>query len=96
MEGIYNELDLQIASIKPEPNIYKQFRMAVWKSAKKHIPRGCRTEYIPCLTDQGKILYNDYKKAYESDPFAEETIQLGEALMSSVSERKSEKWRQLI
>ena len=67
-QGFTQELDTTIANIKPEPNSYEHFRIAVWKSAKNHIPRGCRTSYIPCLTEQGKALYDDYKKAYEDDP----------------------------
>ena len=48
------------------------------------------------MTYQSKELYEEYKKAYESDPFAEDTIQLGETLMSSISKGRSERWQELI
>ena len=95
-EGFTTDLNIEIASINPDPKNYEQFKTAVWKTAKKHIPRGCRKSYIPCLSNEGKQLYEDYKKAYETDPFAETTIQLGESLMSSVSNGKAEKWQDLI
>ena len=63
---------------------------------KRNIPRGCRKEYIPCLSEEGKRLYEDYMKAYNEDPFAQNTIELGEALTTSMDAERSERWRELI
>ena len=91
-----SELDLNIASIEPTPVNYEAFQNLVWKVAKKHIPRGCRKNYIPCLTADSKDLYTQYTAAYEDDPFSEGTIALGEELTASITKEKTERWRQLI
>ena len=62
----------------------------MWNVAKKSIPRGCRKQYIPGFTDTSKDIYNQYIKAYDTDPFAEETIELGEMLLRSLREARKE------
>ena len=68
----------------------------VWEVAKKYIPRGCRTDYIPCLTDLSKELYENYTKAYNNDPFSEDTVNLGHALTSAINTGKADRWKELI
>ena len=75
-----SELDLNITSIDASPAKYELFQDLVWKTAKKHIPRGCRKNHIPCLTSDNKDLYSQYIAAYNDDPFSESTIALGETL----------------
>ena len=43
---------------------------------RRHIPRGCRTNYIP-VTEESQTLYEAYKKQYSSNPFAEGTLETG-------------------
>ena len=50
-------------------------------ASKKHVPRGCRSNYIPGLTDKSKSLYEAYKKQYSIDPFGETTIDTGNTLI---------------
>ena len=64
--------------------------------AKRSIPRGCRKEYIPCLSEEGKRLYEEYSKAFDDDPFAQNTIELGEALTTSMAADRSERWKEMI
>ena len=64
--------------------------------SKKNIPRGFRKAYIPCLNNQSQDLYNQYLHAYNTDPLAEDTIELGEALLESMSKEKQECWQELI
>ena len=90
------DLDTKIATIEAKPCKYENFRNLVWEVARKHIPRGCRKTYIPCLNDEGKHLYELYMPAYNLDPFSDETIQLGDELTTLMSDERSERWKELI
>ena len=92
------ELDKRITETKldPEPKNYQAFQKLVWETSLKSIPRGCRKTYIPGMNTESKQLYEEYIKAYNSDPFAEETIQLGEDLTSSLSTERSKRWKEMI
>ena len=90
------ELDARISSIEADAEKYEDFRKLVWEVAKRHIPRGCRENYIPCLNDESKELYEKYIKAYNADPFSEETIQLGEELTSLLADESTQRWIELI
>ena len=83
-------------TIEPDPKNYEKFQRLVWRVAKQNIPRGCRKEFIPCLSEEGKRLYEDYTKAYNEDPFAQNTIELGEALTASMDADRNERWKELI
>ena len=37
--------------------------------------KGCRTNYIPGLTEESQSLYEAYKKQYTGNPFAKETLE---------------------
>ncbi|KAK3891912.1 hypothetical protein Pcinc_004226 [Petrolisthes cinctipes] len=89
-------LDAAINSINACPDNYETFKNHVWKSATASIPRSGRKQYIPCLTEQSKTLYSEYKQAYENDPFAEDTIEIGESLLSSIGSEKRDRWQELI
>ena len=90
------DLDAKIHNTKTRPKNYEEFQKLVWQTAVQHIPRGCRTSYIPCLDDQSKELYRKYTEAYNRDAFAEDTIQLGEDLLSAISQGRQERWIDLI
>ena len=90
------ELDNRVVIIDPEPDNYETFQNSVWKVAKDNIPRGCRKTYIPSLGDENKELYRDYEQSYNEDPFSENTIQLGENLLASISEERKNCWRDMI
>ena len=77
-EDFTSELDTRISTIGIYAKNYEDFQKLVWEVSKKHVSRGCRKTFIPCLTDQSKELYEDYIQAYKTDPFAENTIDLGE------------------
>ena len=91
-----SELDNEIGTIEPEPENYEKFQKLAWKIAKRNIPRGCRTKYIPCLSEEGKQLHEDYSKAFEEDPFAENTLELGETLLRSMAHERGERWKEVI
>ena len=46
-------------------------------ASRKHIPRGCRTTYIPGLTDESKTLYEAYQEQYRCNPLSDGTIDTG-------------------
>lgn len=60
------------------------------------IPRGCRTQYIPGLSHKSQKSFTRYKQLYEDDPFSEDTIEAGEALLQQISISRSEKWCDLV
>ena len=61
----------------------------------EHIPRGCRTNYIPGLTEESHSLYEAYKKQYSSNHFAEGTLETGNKLMDTMKEKKK-RWEEVI
>ena len=54
----------------PTPEGYESFQRLVWDIANKNIPRGCRKQYNPGLTDTSKEIYDRYIEACDTDPFA--------------------------
>ena len=59
--GYSVELDKLIEDVEPIPVNYKCFVENVCVASRRHIPRECRTEYVPGLTDESKSLYEAYK-----------------------------------
>ena len=65
-------------------------------ASRKHIPRGCRENYIPGLSDESKSLYEAYKKQYLIDPFCETTIDTGNTLIGKMEDEKKNSWEEVI
>ena len=74
--------------------------MPLWILLKAHlgknIPRGCRTNYIPGLSDDAKELYNDDTICFQNDPFGNDTLEIGEEMINATSEEWRNKWQELI
>ena len=64
--------------------------------SRRHIPRGCRSNYIPGLTEESKSLYEAYKRQYSSNPFDEGTLETGTKLIDTIKEQKRYKWEEVI
>ena len=64
--------------------------------SRRHIPRGCRTNYIPVLTEESQSLYKAYKKQYSRNPFAEGTLETGNKLIDKMEEEKKKRWEEVI
>ena len=60
-------------------------------ASRKYIPRGCRTNHIPGLSEESKRLYEEYKKQYASDLFDNGTKETGNALMNNMQEEKKKR-----
>ena len=57
-------------------------------ASRRHIPRGCRTDYVQGLTDESKNLYEAYKQQYSSNPFDNRTMESGNLLLDKMTEEK--------
>ena len=68
------DFDEAIKEVEPVPENYDRFIGLIRVVSRIHIPRGCRTNYIPALTVESQSLYEAYKKQYSSNPFAEGTL----------------------
>ena len=64
--------------------------------SRRHIPRGCRTNYIPGLTEESQSLYQAYKKQYWGNPFAEGTLETGNKLIDTPKEEKKKRFEEVI
>ena len=62
--GYTAELDKLIEDVEPNLANYKCFVESVRVASRRHIPRGCQTEYVPGLTDKSKSIYEAYKRMY--------------------------------
>ena len=83
--GYSAELDKLIEDIEPIPANYKCFVESVRVASRRHISRGCRTEYVSGLTDESKSLYKAYKCKYSSSPFDHGTIESGNTLIDKMT-----------
>ena len=72
------------------------FKECVRVVSRWHIPRGCRTNYIPGLTEESKSLYEAYQKQYSRKPVDEETLETGNRLTDKIRKERKEKWDELI
>ena len=61
-------------------------------SVQKTHTKGCRTKYIPGLTEESQSLYEAYKKQYSSNPFAEGTLETGNKFLDTIKEEKKKRW----
>ena len=95
-ESFTSDMENGITTIAPDPERYEDFQSLVIGAAKKNIPRGCRESYIPGLSDQNKQTYREYTQAYKDDPFSENTMELGEDLLSSLCQERCERWHETI
>ena len=66
------------------------------RHARHNIPRGCRTNFVPGLTDESKMLYQEYIERFEKDPFSADTLEAGQNLSSVITECRRRKWQDFI
>ena len=85
-DGYSTELDKRIEDIEPIPEHYGGFVDKERVASRRYIPRGCRTNHIPGLSEKSKSLYEEYKKQYASDHFDNGTIETG----------KRKRWEEVI
>ena len=71
------DFDEAIEEVEHIPENYNRFIGFVRMVSRRHIARGCMTNYIPGPTEESHSLYEAYKKQYSSNPFAEGTLDTG-------------------
>ena len=94
--GYSTELDNSIEDVEPIPSNYNRFVENVRVASRRHIPRGCRTDYVQGLTDESKNLYEAYKQQYSSNPFDIRTMESGNLLLDKMTEEKRKIWEEVI
>ena len=94
--AISTDLDTRICDIDPSPENYDRFVKVVHATARKHIPRGWRKNYVPGLTTDLAEQYNEYIQLYEQDPFSADTITAGDELAQALTVEKWKTWQALI
>ena len=87
-EGFSADLDSNIEELDAIPENYEWFVEMLRIASRKHIPRGCRSNYILGLTDESNSLYEAYKKQYSIDPFGETTIDTGDTFIDKMKGRR--------
>ena len=78
------ELDAAIEEVNSVPENYGRFIELLRVVSRRHIPRGCRSNYILGLTEESKSLYEAYKRQYSSNPFGEGTLETGAKLIDTM------------
>ena len=90
------DIDEAIEEVEPNPENYDIFIGLVRGLSRRHLPRGCRTNYKPGITEESHNLYEAYKKQYSSNPFAEGTLETGNKLIDTMKEEKKKRWEEVI
>ena len=67
----------------------------VHATTRKHIPRGCRKNYVPGRTTDLAEQYNEYIQLYEQDPFSADTITAGDELAQALTGEQRKMWQTL-
>ena len=91
-----NEVDQCIEGLEPTPTNYERFTKLIQRSARRHIPRGCRQQYIPGLSKESSALYQEYVNHFENDPFSPNTTELGKELSNHISLERRNTWQTMI
>ena len=88
--------DSYIQDLPALPTHQDTFVEMIKRSSRRNIPRGYRTTYTPGLTDDSNVLYNDYDKQFQCNPFRADTLECGENLTKAITESRRKKWQELI
>ena len=94
--GYSSELDNRIEDVEPISSNYNRFVDNVRVASRRHIPRGCRTDYFQGLTEESKNLYEAYKQQYSSNPFDNRTMESENLLLDKMTEEKRKIWEEVI
>ena len=94
--GYSTQVDQSIDEVDAAPECNEQFVGIIRMTPRKHIPRGCRTNYIPSLTDESKTSYEAYQEQYRCNPLGDGTIDAGNKLIELMAEHNKERWQKMI
>ena len=65
-DGFSTEFDAAIEEVNSIPENYGRFIELLRVVSRRHIPRGCRLDYIPGLTEESKSLYEHTKDSIQA------------------------------
>ena len=74
--------------IPPQQDHIQRFTKLILSSAKKHIPRGFRSIYIPCWNDRSKKLLEQYEQTQDTN--------IAEELLESLQEGRRKRWQDTV
>ena len=89
--GYATDVDIPVDEVDPTPENYERFVEAIRVTS-----RGCRSHYIPGLSEESKSLYEAYKKEYMSNPFDSTTLDTGNELISKMAAENKRRWEEMI
>ena len=91
-----NDIDKIIATIPAPSDHYNDFVDLVKKTAP--MPRECKKEYIPGLSDESSDLpvLKLHDEEYYDEPFSEYTIQLGDTQLHDIFDERRKTWREIL
>ena len=93
MDTQQNSISLLKTLNRFQPTLSSFFVESVHVASRRHIPRECRKEYVPGLTDESKSLYYEaFKRKYSSSPFDDGTIESGNTLIDKMTQEKRKRW----
>ena len=75
---------------------YDKFVHLVRRESHKNIPRDCLTSYVCGLKIQTKEMYEKYQRPFTDNIFCVDTVELGNALLDTISELQRSKWQDII
>ena len=93
--GCATDVDILVDEVDPTPANYERFVEAIRVTSRKHIPRGCRSHYIPGLSEESKSLYEAYKKQYMSNHFDSTTLDTGNELIRKMAAENKRRWEEM-
>ena len=94
--GYATDIDILIEEVDLTPENYERCVEAIRVTSRRHIPRGCRSHYIPSLSEVSKSLYEVYKNQYMNNPFDSTTIDTGNELISKIAAENKRRWEEMI
>ena len=92
--GYATDVNILIDELDPIPENYERFVETICVTSRKHIPRGCRSHYIPGLSEESKSLYEAYKKQYMSNPFDSTALDTGNEMISKMAAENKRRWEE--
>lgn len=82
------DLDKCLGWIPPTSENYERFTGAVISTAKKHIPRGYRKEYVPGWSENSEALYQNFLETGDQE--------IADELIHSLNAARQQKWTETV
>ena len=94
--GYATDVDFLVDEVDHTSDNYERFVEAIRVTLRKHIPRGCRSHYIPGMSEETTSLYGAYEKQYMCNPIDSTTLDTGNELISRMVAENKRRWEEMI